>query len=155
MPDEEIDDISVDDIVIPSQEPEEDLIEFAELNSTPSSTMAPVVQEEIDDDAIEFGQLYETPESEPDEVPVVETEPDQEPAVEEAVVQEIPQSNTISEQSNREIRSASTQLENIVQSMVGEDTNSLAATEIDIMEAKKFLSLHKLGRAKNSVIKAE
>ena len=80
MPDEEIDDISVDDIVIPGQESEEDLIEFAELNSNPSSTMAPVVQEEIDDDTIEFGQLYQTPESEPDEVPVVETVPDQEPA---------------------------------------------------------------------------
>ena len=35
------------------------------------------------------------------------------------------------------------------------DTNSLAATEIDIIEAKKYLSLHKLKKARNSVKKAE
>ena len=171
MPDEEIDDIDVEDIAIPGQESEEDTIEFDELYTNPLPSVVTDIEEEIDDDAIEFDQLYSTPESEPEEeTPVVEeiVEPEVEeaPAVEEIVEpeveeapaveeQEIPQSNTISEESSREIRSASSQLENIVQSMVGEDTNSLAATEIDIMEAKKYLSMHKLGRAKNSVIKAE
>ena len=171
MPDEEIDDIDVEDIAIPGQESEEDTIEFDELYTNPLPSVVTDIEEDIDDDAIEFDQLYSTPESEPEEeTPVVEeiVEPEVEeaPAVEEIVEpeveeapaveeQEIPQSNTISEESSREIRSASSQLENIVQSMVGEDTNSLAATEIDIMEAKKYLSMHKLGRAKNSVLKAE
>ena len=171
MPDEEIDDIDVEDIAIPGQESEEDTIEFDELYTNPLPSMVTDIEEDIDDDAIEFDQLYSTPESEPEEeTPVVEeiVEPEAEeaPAVEEIVEPEveeapaveeleIPQSNTISEESSREIRSASSQLENIVQSMVGEDTNSLAATEIDRMEAKKYLSMHKLGRAKNSVLKAE
>ena len=157
MPDEEIDDIDVEDIAVPGQDSEEDTIEFDELYTNPLPSMVTDIEEEIDDDAIEFDQLYSTPESEPEEeTPVaeeiVEPEVEEVPAVEEP---EPSQSNTMSEQSSREIRSASTQLENIVQSMVGEDTNSLAATEIDIMEAKKYLSLHKLGRAKNSVLKAE
>ena len=171
MPDEEIDDIDVEDIAIPGQESEEDTIEFDELYTNPLPSMATDIEEEIDDDAIEFDQLYSTPESVPEEETpeveeIVEPEVEEAPAVEEIVEhvaeevpdveeQEIPQTNAISEESSREIRSASTQLENIVQSMVGEDTNSLAATEIDIMEAKKYLSMHKLGRAKNSVLKAE
>jgi len=53
------------------------------------------------------------------------------------------------------IMSASRDLDSIVQSVVQSDTNSLAATEVDIMEAKKYLSLHKLKRAKMSVKKAE
>ena len=171
MPDEEIDDIDVEDIAIPGQESEEDTIEFDELYTNPLPSMATDIEEEIDDDAIEFDQLYSTPESVPEEETpeveeIVEPEVEEAPAVEEIVEhvaeevpdveeQEIPQTNAISEESSREIRSASTQPENIVQSMVGEDTNSLAATEIDIMEAKKYLSMHKLGRAKNSVLKAE
>ena len=171
MPDEEIDDIDVEDIAIPGQDSEEDTIEFGELYTNPLPSMVTDIVEEIDDDAIEFGQLYSTPEFETDEETsvveeIVEPEVEETSVVEEIVepeVEETPaveepetyQSNTMSEQSSREIRSASTQLENIVQSMVGEDTNSLAATEIDIMEAKKYLSLHKLGRAKNSVLKAE
>ena len=54
-----------------------------------------------------------------------------------------------------QIMSASRDLDSIVQSVVQSDTNSLAATEVDIMEAKKYLSLHKLKRAKGSVKKAE
>ena len=54
-----------------------------------------------------------------------------------------------------QIMSASRDLDSIVQSVVQSDTNSLAATEVDIMEAKKYLSLHKLKRAKMSVKKAE
>lgn len=53
------------------------------------------------------------------------------------------------------IMSASRDLDSMVQNVVQSDTNSLAATEVDIMEAKKYLSLHKLKRAKVSVKKAE
>ena len=53
------------------------------------------------------------------------------------------------------IMSASRNLDSIVESVVQSDTNSLAATEVDIMEAKKYLSMHKLKRAKMSVKKAE
>ncbi|DAC57708.1 MAG TPA: hypothetical protein D7I07_04915 [Candidatus Poseidoniales archaeon] len=50
---------------------------------------------------------------------------------------------------------ASEELDSLVRDVVQQDSNSLAATEIDIMEAKKFLSLHKLRQAKSSVRKAE
>ena len=169
MPEEEIDEIDLDEITVPGQESEDDTIEFGELNTNPLPSMVTDIEEEIDDDAIEFDQLYSSPESEPeDEAPVAEEEEpvteeeapvaeveDTEEIVEPPVEHEASESSNMSERSSMEIRSASTHLENIVQSMVGEDTNSLAATEIDIMEAKKFLSLHKLGRAKNSVLKAE
>ena len=163
MPDDNVDEIDVDDIVIPGQDSEEDTIEFGELYTNPLPSMVADIEEVIDDDAIEFDQLYSTPEPEMEEedlvveeVPV-ESEPVNESAeVDEAPVEsEVTNSTPSTEESSREIRTASTQLENIVQSMVSDDTNSLAATEIDIMEAKKYLSLHKLGRAKNSVVKAE
>ena len=61
---------------------------------------------------------------------------------------------TITEVENR-IMSASRDLDSLVQGVVQQDSNSLAATEIDIMEAKKYLTMHKLKRAKFSVKKAE
>jgi len=163
MPDDNVDEIDVDDIVIPGQDSEEDTIEFGELYTNPLPSMVADIEEVIDDDAIEFDQLYSTPEPEMEEEDLVvkEVPVESEPVNESAEVDEAPveseatNSTPSTEQSSREIRTASTQLENIVQSMVGDDTNSLAATEIDIMEAKKYLSLHKLGRAKNSVVKAE
>ena len=163
MPDDNVDEIDVDDIVIPGQDSEEDTIEFGELYTNPLPSMVADIEEVIDDDAIEFDQLYSTPEPEMEEEDLVveEVPVESEPVNESAEVDEAPveseatNSTPSTEESSREIRTASTQLENIVQSMVGDDTNSLAATEIDIMEAKKYLSLHKLGRAKNSVVKAE
>ena len=80
-----------------------------------------------------------------DKVEVSDTEESQLPTV--------PQ-NTLDEVESR-IMSASRDLDSIVESVVQSDTNSLAATEVDIMEAKKYLSLHKLKRAKMSVKKAE
>ena len=62
--------------------------------------------------------------------------------------------DTLGEVESR-IMSASRDLDSMVQIVVQSDTNSLAATEVDIMEAKKYLSLHKLKRAKVSVKKAE
>ncbi len=80
-----------------------------------------------------------------DKVEVSDTEESQLPTV--------PQ-DTLNEVESR-IMSASRNLDSIVESVVQSDTNSLAATEVDIMEAKKYLSLHKLKRAKMSVRKAE
>jgi hypothetical protein len=65
------------------------------------------------------------------------------------------ESNLTSEDSTREIHEQTRELDRMVKSVIQDDTNSLAATEIDIIEAKKFLSLHKLGRAKKSVHQAE
>ena len=62
--------------------------------------------------------------------------------------------STISEVESR-IMSASRELDSLVQGVIQQDTNSLAATELDIVDAKKYLSLHKLKRAKSSVKKAE
>jgi hypothetical protein len=73
----------------------------------------------------------------------------------EAIPEEMETMSSTDRDANQRIRNASTQLENMVQSVVQDDTNSLAATEIDIIEAKKFLSMHKLSRAKKSVHKAE
>ena len=72
---------------------------------------------------------------------------------EESQLPTVPQ-DTLNEVESR-IMSASRNLDSIVESVVQSDTNSLAATEVDIMEAKKYLSLHKLKRAKMSVRKAE
>ena len=64
-------------------------------------------------------------------------------------------SQTTLDEVESRIMSASRDLDSMVQNVVQSDTNSLAATEVDIMEAKKYLSLHKLKRAKVSVKKAE
>ena len=72
---------------------------------------------------------------------------------EEAALPSVAQ-GTLNEVESR-IMAASRDLDSMVQNVVQSDTNSLAATEVDIMEAKKYLSLHKLKRAKVSVKKAE
>jgi len=87
-------------------------------------------------------ELEETPQSEVQESP--------EEIIESAAVS----AATITEVENR-IMSATRDLDSLVQGVVQQDSNSLAATEIDIMEAKKYLTMHKLKRAKLSVKKAE
>ena len=79
-------------------------------------------------------------------------QPDEEP--EEIIESTEVSPATITEVENR-IMSASRDLDSLVQGVVQQDSNSLAATEIDIMEAKKYLTMHKLKRAKFSVKKAE
>ena len=138
-------------------------MEFTELYPIHSSVSSAYVEDEIDEDAVEFNQLYETAETEENSEEMVEQEiveedfqeEFEEEIVEEEFQEEFEETSSQSRDSDARIRSASTQLENIVQSVVQDDTNSLAATEIDIMEAKKFLSMHKLSRAKKSVTKAE
>ena len=93
------------------------------------------------------------------EEPVVSYEVE-EPIVEQEIPEEAPvESNEVAQSTldevDERILSASRELETMVQSVVRPDTNSLATTEVDIMEAKKYLSLHKLKRAKKSVKKAE
>ena len=87
-------------------------------------------------------KLEETPQPELQEAP--------EEIIESTAVSEA----TITEVENR-IMSATRDLDSLVQGVVQQDSNSLAATEIDIMEAKKYLTMHKLKRAKLSVKKAE
>ena len=87
-------------------------------------------------------KLEETPRPELQEAP--------EEIIESTAVSEA----TITEVENR-IMSATRDLDSLVQGVVQQDSNSLAATEIDIMEAKKYLTMHKLKRAKLSVKKAE
>ena len=81
-------------------------------------------------------------------------EPEVQEAPEEIIEASEPSPATITEVENR-ILSASRDLDSLVQGVVQQDSNSLAATEIDIMEAKKYLTMHKLKRAKLSVKKAE
>ena len=87
-------------------------------------------------------KLEETPQPEPQEAP------------EEIIESTAVSAATITEVENR-IMSATRDLDSLVQGVVQQDSNSLAATEIDIMEAKKYLTMHKLKRAKLSVKKAE
>ena len=89
-------------------------------------------------------------EEEPEETPQPEVQEAPEEIIESTAVSEA----TITEVENR-IMSATRDLDSLVQGVVQQDSNSLAATEIDIMEAKKYLTMHKLKRAKLSVKKAE
>ena len=137
MPEDEIEEIDIDDVHIPGQESTEASVESIDLEDL------------LDDEA---------PESEDNLDSVVEQQVSED-AMPEANFETIPEEMEIMSSTDRDanqrIRNASTQLENMVQSVVQDDTNSLAATEIDIIEAKKFLSMHKLSRAKKSVHKAE
>ena len=137
MPEDEIEEIDIDDVPIPGQESTEESVESIDLEDL------------LDDEA---------PESEDNLESMVEQQV-VEDAMPEANFETIPEEMEIMSSTDRDanqrIRNASTQLENMVQSVVQDDTNSLAATEIDIIEAKKFLSMHKLSRAKKSVHKAE
>ena len=87
---------------------------------------------------------------EPEEAPEPEIQESPEDIIESTAVS----AATLTEVENR-IMSATRDLDSLVQGVVQQDSNSLAATEIDIMEAKKYLTMHKLKSAKLSVKKAE
>ena len=101
----------------------------------------------------DFSQEIKRDQEEPAQIVQEEIE---QPIVEEDIIESSEVApETISEVESR-IMSASRELDNLVQGVMQQtDTNSLAATEIDIIEAKKYLSLHKLKKARNSVKKAE
>ena len=97
-----------------------------------------------------FEQPLAQVEEEPEETP----QPEVKEASEEIIESTAVSAASITEVENR-IMSATRDLDSLVQGVVQQDSNSLAATEIDIMEAKKYLTMHKLKRAKLSVKKAE
>ena len=101
----------------------------------------------------DFSQEIKRAQEEPAQTVQEEIE---QPIVEEDIIESTEVApETISEVESR-IMSASRELDSLVQGVMQQtDTNSLAATEIDIIEAKKYLSLHKLKKARNSVKKAE
>ena len=99
-------------------------------------------------------ETFEQPPNQVEEEAEAIREPEVPEAPAEVIAASEPSSATITEVENR-IMSASRDLDSLVQGVVQQDSNSLAATEIDIMEAKKYLTMHKLKRAKLSVKKAE
>ena len=143
MPEDEIEEIDIDDVPIPGQESTEESVESIDLEDLlddeapePENNLDSMVEQQVVEDAI------------PEEMGTIPEEMD-------TIPEEMDTMSSTDRDANQRIRNASTQLENMVQSVVQDDTNSLAATEIDIIEAKKFLSMHKLSRAKKSVHKAE
>ena len=143
MPEDEIEEIDIDDVPIPGQESTEESVESIDLEDLlddeapePENNLDSMVEQQVVEDAI------------PEEMETI-------PEDMETIPEEMDTMSSTDRDANQRIRNASTQLENMVQSVVQDDTNSLAATEIDIIEAKKFLSMHKLSRAKKSVHKAE
>ena len=144
MPEDEIEEIDIDDVHIPGQESTEASVESIDLedlldDEAPESedNLDSVVEQQVSEDAMPEANFEAIPEE-------METIPE-----------EMETMSSTDRDANQRIRNASTQLENMVQSVVQDDTNSLAATEIDIIEAKKYLTMHKLSRAKKSVHKAE
>ena len=144
MPEDEIEEIDIDDVPIPGQESTEESVESIDLEDLlddeapePENNLESMVEQQVVEDAMPEANFEAIPEE-------IGTIPE-----------EMEIMSSTDRDANQRIRNASTQLENMVQSVVQDDTNSLAATEIDIIEAKKFLSMHKLSRAKKSVHKAE
>ncbi len=99
-------------------------------------------------------ETFEQPPAQIEEEPEETPQPEEQEAPEEIIESTPVSAATITEVENR-IMSATRDLDSLVQGVVQQDSNSLAATEIDIMEAKKYLTMHKLKRAKLSVKKAE
>lgn len=99
-------------------------------------------------------ETFDQPPAQVEEKPEETPQPDLQEAPEEIIESTAASEATITEVENR-IMSATRDLDSLVQGVVQQDSNSLAATEIDIMEAKKYLTMHKLKRAKLSVKKAE
>ena len=99
-------------------------------------------------------ETFEQPPAQVEEKLEETPQPELQEAPEEVIESTAVSAATITEVENR-IMSATRDLDSLVQGVVQQDSNSLAATEIDIMEAKKYLTMHKLKRAKLSVKKAE
>jgi len=146
---EVIDEIKIEDIEV--EDVDGRTSDATEDTAEPGASFQDRVREymgELEDETFDIptpvAEEYTDPVEEVAE-PVQESEIDQPQAV---------SNQTISEVENR-IMNASRELDDLVQGVVQQDGNSLAATEIDIMEAKNYLSLHKLKQARSSVKKAE
>ena len=149
LDEEVVEEIQIEDIEMENESTDEDAQE--EENEGSGISFQEQVREYmmgLDDET--FEQPTTSPDEEPEEAPTTEVAE----GPEEVDDSTAPSPATITEVENR-IMSASRDLDSLVQGVVQQDSNSLAVTEIDIMEAKKYLSLHKLKRAKLSVKKAE
>ena len=149
LAEEVIDEIKIEDIEV--EDVDGRTSDATEDTAEPGASFQDRVREymgELEDETFDIptpvAEEYTDPVEEVAE-PVQESENDQPQAV---------SNQTISEVENR-IMNASRELDDLVQGVVQQDGNSLAATEIDIMEAKNYLSLHKLKQARSSVKKAE
>jgi len=149
LAEEVIDEIKIEDIEV--EDVDGRTSDATEDTAEPGASFQDRVREymgELEDETFDIptpvAEEYTEPVEEVAE-PVQESEIDQPQAV---------SNQTISEVENR-IMNASRELDDLVQGVVQQDGNSLAATEIDIMEAKNYLSLHKLKQARSSVKKAE
>ena len=149
LEEEVIDEIKIEDIEV--EDVDGRTSDATEDTAEPGTSFQDRVREymgELEDETFDIptpvAEEYTDPVEEVAE-PVQESEIDQPQAV---------SNQTISEVENR-IMNASRELDDLVQGVVQQDGNSLAATEIDIMEAKNYLSLHKLKQARSSVKKAE
>ena len=149
LEEEVIDEIKIEDIEV--EDVDGRTSDVTEDTAEPGASFQDRVREymgELEDETFDIptpvAEEYNDPIEEVAE-PVQESEIDQPQAV---------SNQTISEVENR-IMNASRELDDLVQGVVQQDGNSLAATEIDIMEAKNYLSLHKLKQARSSVKKAE
>ena len=145
----DLDDILEDDVV------EEISVEDIEIedSSTDSGDDDTGSGESFQDRVREYmeeleGETFHEPPAVADEQPELPVEVEQ-------VTESVAVTEETKSEVERRIMNASEELDTLVRDVVQQDSNSLAATEIDIMEAKKFLSLHKLRQAKSSVKKAE
>ena len=140
LEDDVVEEISIDDIEIEDSSTDSD-----EEDTGSGESFQDKVREYMEE--LEDETFHDTP-------PVTVDEPELPTEVEE-LTESVVATEEVKAEVERRIMSASEELDTLVRDVVQQDSNSLAATEIDIMEAKKFLSLHKLRRAKSSVKKAE
>ena len=140
LEDDVVEEISIDDIEIEDSSTDSD-----EEDTGTGESFQDKVREYMEE--LEDETFHETP-------PVTVDEPEL-PSEVEVVTESVVATEEAKAEVERRIMNASEELDTLVRDVVQQDSNSLAATEIDIMEAKKFLSLHKLRQAKSSVKKAE
>ena len=140
LEDDVVEEISIDDIEIEDSSTDSD-----EEDTGSGESFQDKVREYMEE--LEDETFHDTP-------PVTVDEPELPTEVEE-LTESVVATEEVKAEVERRIMSASEELDTLVRDVVQQDSNSLAATEIDIMEAKKFLSLHKLRRAKSSVKNAE
>ena len=140
LEDDVVEEISIDDIEIEDSSTNSD-----EEDTGSGESFQDKVREYMEE--LEDETFHETP-------PVTVDEPEL-PSEVEVVTESVVATEEAKAEVERRIMNASEELDTLVRDVVQQDSNSLAATEIDIMEAKKFLSLHKLRQAKSSVKKAE
>ena len=140
LEDDVVEEISIDDIEIEDSSTDSD-----EEDTGSGESFQDKVREYMEE--LEDETFHETP-------PVTVDEPEL-PSEVEVVTESVVATEEAKAEVERRIMNASEELDTLVRDVVQQDSNSLAATEIDIMEAKKFLSLHKLRQAKSSVKKAE